>query len=266
MEHGRRTTPIEYINENAPVDVLKNTVASAGAGAAMGGTYGVMYGRPGVTVPMAMQTGANFAVAGFCYFGTCAKVAATDTSPAAREYLVLPYTKTFKPEWISERHFYNLFPSAASGAILGLFGASWTKRRIGSGMLTAALVCCGLQAAANELSIISGYSPRPKTGETQATAARELPKGREGVLAGGEGNASAPHGSAALAAPREAEPKTGTSTKILQYLKEHSPIQPLSNDEYKQRLEARDADVEKELSAIDTQLQIRRAQLESKSA
>ena len=107
-------------------------------------------------------------------------------------------------------------------------------------MLTAALACCGLQAAANELSIVRGYSPGTGRGGTQVAHARESStRHREGVRTGDEeGKALQWHEPATQEAPHKGEMQTGMGTRILRYLKEHSPIQPLSNDEYKQRLEA----------------------------
>lgn len=61
--------------------------------------------------------------------------------------------------------------------------------------------------------------------------------------------------------PKAAEPRKSTLSSIWNMAVRNSPIQPLSDDEYIQRLRGREAELVTELAEVERNLQFYRAQL-----
>ena len=193
---------------------------------------------------------------GFCFFG-------------AHEMLVMPYTRAFAPKLISSGHTYQLFPTTLTGAFVGGCAAALFKRRIRSGVVTLSLMSATVQLFVNELGILSGYrpgsNPAPPQAATGAKAsaaavarAHQLEQSASQPSASPDAIASGAETRASHGAPADAPQES----RIWSMLKRYSPLQPLSNDDYKKRLIARRAEVDENLIAIERELALRRHEAE----
>lgn len=256
VSEREQRNPLYHISPNAPLEVASGAVATGLVGALGAGTYGVLYAPPGRTPEMVLRIGTNMFAFGFCFFG-------------AHEMLVMPYTRAFAPKLISSGHTYQLFPTTLTGAFVGGCAAALFKRRIRSGVVTLSLMSATVQLFVNELGILSGYrpgsNPAPPQAATGAKAsaaavarAHQLEQSASQPSASPDAIASGAETRASHGAPADAPQES----RIWSMLKRYSPLQPLSNDDYKKRLIARRAEVDENLIAIEGELALRRHEAE----
>lgn len=139
---------------------------------------------------------------------------------------------------------------------MGAMAAGFMRRPIAPGMFTIAGLCAGAQIICNELSLVfsravSTYYPRPKAAKEEAPSTPITNAERRD----------------ALDSPHSASPASRTwLQKSYEWVKRHSPVQPITNDEYRQRLITRQKEVEAELRLIESELQQKRSALQALDA
>ena len=163
---------------------------------------------------------------------------------AVREYAVLPATRAYYPQLEGTGHLHHVVPSLVSGATVGATMAVVSGRRIASASSTIAVLCAGMQLAANEARIVGSRISKTQTPTLEREPESDL--------------AAAP---APEPRPKAAEPRKSTLSSIWNMAVRNSPIQPLSDDEYIQRLRGREAELVTELAEVERNLQFYRAQL-----
>ncbi|WFD27276.1 hypothetical protein MNAN1_002272 [Malassezia nana] len=123
-------------------------------------------------------------------------------------------------------------------------------------MFTIAVLCAGAQIACNEVSLVfsravSTYYQRPKAAEEEAPSLPITNAERRD----------------ALDCPQTSSPASRTwLQKSYEWAKRHSPVQPITNDEYRQRLLTRQNEVDAELRLIEAELQQKRSALQALDA
>ncbi|CCU99391.1 unnamed protein product [Malassezia sympodialis ATCC 42132] len=144
-------------------------------------------------------------------------------------------------------HFQDIPPTFFTGAIMGAITAGVTRRPIVSGILTISGLCTAVQLVWNEFSM--GFSRLTSTyynGSATKADVSNLP------ITNAERRD-------ALDSPTE--PKLKSLTWL-----QKSPVQPITDDEYRQRLLARQREIDAELSIIEEELLQRRRALQAMNA
>lgn len=152
-------------------------------------------------------------------------------------------------------HFQDIPPTFFSGALMGAVTAGFTRRPVLPGMFTISGLCTAAQLACNGFSLgffrlVSTYyktsSPKTDTSSAPITNAERHD---------------------ALDSPPNLEPKSlSWFQKSYNWIQRHSPVQPITNDEYRQRLLTRQKEIDAELSLIEAELSQKRRALHSMGA
>jgi len=173
---------------------------------------------------------------------------------AIREYAFQTIARELWPVCSRPGPLENVAPSFLSGAAMGGVAAGIMRRPIFPGMLTFAGLCTGAQLTVNGIRAGAQYVVR-KCGWEEPAPVVAAP-------ASGTG--------AEVKQPVDASPevpqKSSIWSRACTWLAENSPIQPLSDSEYKERLQRRGAELDAELVLLERELaHYRQALQDSKS-
>ena len=156
---------------------------------------------------------------------------------------MLPATRAYFPQLEGSGHTNHVLPNLVSGATIGTAMAAVSGRRVLGASSTIAVLCTGLQVVSNEARILGRYlSKKQEPLREPARPAPEPQPVRE-------------------PASTTAAPRKSTLSSLWDMLARNSPIQPLSDDEYIQRLRDREVELENELAEVERILAYYRAQL-----
>lgn len=169
--------------------------------------------------------------------------------------MLRPATENTWPMCTRQGHFQDIPPTFFTGAIMGAITAGVTRRPIVSGILTISGLCTAVQLVWNEFSM--GFSRLTSTyynGSATKADVSNLP------ITNAERRD-------ALDSPTEPKLKSLTwLQKSYDWFLRHSPVQPITDDEYRQRLLARQREIDAELSIIEEELLQRRRALQAMNA
>ncbi|KAL4402144.1 hypothetical protein ACI68E_001796 [Malassezia pachydermatis] len=163
---------------------------------------------------------------------------------ATREYVMRPWTSKVWPMLDHQRHFHDMAPTLFSGGVMGGITAAVLKRPIVPGMFTISGFCVIAQLIANEASLLwtsKEEASLPSTEVVQPTPVS--PDVASNEVSGRD----------------QTKPSLWQRTK--DFVSKNSPIQPISDMEYKQRLLRRKAEIEAELKLLEEDMQVRRKML-----
>lgn len=224
-----------YSNENAAFNVLRNTAVAGALGGVTGTVVSVLRASPVQPAVAAYRMVKGWSAFSFGFF-------------AIREYIMQPLTGPIWPMCQQLGHVENIAPSFFSGAAMGVISALWLRRPIAPGIITMAGLCTAVQLVFNELKLeILRFMDASSSNEDES---KELPP-------------------TLLPAQQTLEPVYTESDKSKPTLyeraqlalKKYSPIQSISDDEYRMRLLERQREIDAQLRLLEEELYERRRSL-----
>ena len=242
MAFGMTAAPQEALHFRVKNDALsvtlRNTAIVAGLGGLAGITISVLRASPIQPAVAAFRMAQGWAAFSFGFF-------------AIREYVMQPLTAPVWPSCQHIGHAENFAPSFFSGASMGCIAAIYLRRPIIPGVLTVAGLCSILQLGFNELKLgVLRYMGDLPPSE-HAYSHHDVAHGSSAGAETGEPKAA------------NVDPPSNPSfiERGVAWMHKYSPIQPLPDDQYRERLLQREREIDDELRLIETELHERRRAL-----
>ena len=221
-----------YTKENAAFNVLQNTAITGALGGVTGKVVSVLRASPIQPAIAAYRMVKGWSAFSFGFF-------------AIREYIMQPLTAPVWPMCQQLGHAENIAPSFFSGAVMGMFSALWLRRPVVPGIFTMSGICTAIQLVFNEFKLgLLRFMDESGTIEDESAnqPSSSLPA-RQTLMS------------------EHSEPTTSKPTLYEQAqlaMKKYSPIQSISDDEYRARLLERQREIDAQLRLIEEELYERR--------
>lgn len=227
-----------HVKKDAPTVVLRNTAIVTGLGSLTGMTISVLRASPVQPAVAAFRMAKSWAAFSFGFF-------------AIRAYAMQPLTAPIWPVCQYVGHAENIAPSFFSGAAMGCIAAVYLRRPIVPGTLTVAGLCTMLQLGFNELKLgVLRYMGELPSNES-AFSLNDSPHDAPAL-----GGAEKSHSNDTYSSS-----KPSFIERSMEAVRKYSPIQPLSDDQYRERLLRRESEIDGELRLIEAELHERRRAL-----
>jgi len=152
-------------------------------------------------------------------------------------------------------HFQDVPPTFFSGALMGVITAGITRRPLVPGILTISGLCTTAQLVCNEFSL--GFSRLISTYYQGSAAKTEAPS---------QHNTNIKRCNTLDLSQEPVSHSHSWFQKSYDWVLRHSPVQPISDDEYRQRLLIRKKEIDAELSVIEAELLQKRRAIQAMDA
>lgn len=147
-------------------------------------------------------------------------------------------------------HFENIPSTFFSGATMGVLAALWLRRPVAPGAITMSGLCTTVQLGFNELKLGAQrwIEPPHRPGHSEPVEMRERSKA----------STVRPDDPIQNAQPSHQQPTSSWLSRTKEILQKHSPIQPITDEDYRKRLEERLREIDVELHLLEEELSERR--------
>lgn len=226
-----------YTKENAAFNVLRNTAVTGALGGVTGTVVSVLRASPVQPAIAAYRMVKGWSAFSFGFF-------------AIREYVMQPLTAPVWPMCQQLGHAENIAPSFFSGAVMGLFSALWLRRPVVPGVFTMSGICTAIQLVFNEFKL--GIL---RIMDESGTSEDETGRQPSSLLPAQQ-----------TFTPEHTESKTSKLSLYEQVqlaLKKYSPIQSITDEEYRARLLERQREIDAQLRLLEEELYERRRTMSS---
>ena len=167
-----------------------------------------------------------------------------------REYVMQPWTCHVWPMCEQRGHFENIPSTFFSGATIGVLAAFWLRRPVVPGAITMSGLCATVQLGFNELKLGAQrwIEPSHRPDHSESIEVREQTKAPT----------VRPDDPIHQAQPLHQPSTSSWLSRTKEVLQKHSPIQPITDEDYRKRLEERLREIDAGLHLLEEELSERR--------